>query len=481
MRANQEIQATPQFRVLSRSQMEEIHRRSLHILQRTGVAVYHEEALRLLEEAGAYLVGDDRVLIPPALAEEALSWAPSGVTVYSRDGEPAMYLEDSRSYYGTGADCLYVIDPYTGERRTFTGADLVAGMKVCDALPNIDFVMSMGIISDAPRETYDINQFEIMVGNTSKPVVFQAQTPETCETIIEMAAAVVGGRDALRMRPFIILYAEPSSPLRHSREALGKLLAMAEAGLPTVYAPGIMVGATSPVTSAAALVQANAEILSGLLIAQLKRKGSPFIYGAGTPPIDMATMVCSYSAPEHMLRLAAMADMARFYDLPSWGFAGCSDSKILDQQAAAESGMWALISAVTGANLVHDVGYLGSGLTMSFEMVVLNDEIIGAVKSFMAGIRMDDEAFAEDVIHNVGPGGHFLGDEHTLRHFRENWMPRLFDRSNYTSWEAAGRPDLHCKANARVREILASHSSRPLPEEKREALRRIVEREDGRR
>jgi len=391
-----------------------------------------------------------------------------------------MYLEHRRSYYGTGSDTHNVIDPYTGERRAAVKADIARVAKVCDYLPNIDFVMCMGIANDVTESISDLHHFEAMVTNTKKPIVFTAWNLQNLKDIVEMAEVVAGSLGALRYNPFVVLYLEPISPLRLAREATEKLLYMAGNGLPVIWTPGQVGGATSPVTLAGALAQGNAEALSGLAIAQLKQEGAPVIYGGCALPMDMATTLAAYGAPEFMLSVAAWADLAHYYRLPVWGYAGCSDSKVFDQQAALEGAMNTLLATLSGQNLIHDVGYIESGLTASFEQLVSSDEIIGMAKQIVQGIEISEETLALDIIDKVGPGGHFLGEDHTLRHFRENWFPKLVDRNNYASWVEKGKKTLGQRANERVREILEIHVPEPLPEEVRGKLKEIIERAEER-
>ena len=475
MRSSYAVNKTPHFSVLSEDQKEDVHFASLEILWRTGSRVFCEEAIDLLVGAGADVSDGNLVRIPAHLVEWAVRCAPPRVAVAGRDGGRSMFLEDGKTYYGTGSDCPNIVDSDTGERRKFVKDDVARGSLLCDALPNIDFMMSMGLASDVPEETSDRHQFEAMVLNTTKPIVFTAHDLDGLQDIVDMAAAVAGDLDELRRNPFIILYAEPISPLKNAKEAVEKLLYMAENCLPFIYAPGMLSGATGPVTLAGCLALANAESLCGLVIAQLRREGAPFIHGGGILPMDMRTSVAAYGAPELQLAGAALADMAHYYRLPRFSGAGASDSKVLDQQAMIEGTMSTVMQALCGANLVHDVGYLESGLTGSYEMVVAMDEVIGMVKRIMTGIEINDDTLALDVIDRVGPGGQFIDDEHTLRLFREGWFPRLLDRRNYESWAGDGKKTMGERLNERVREVLSGHVPDPLPSETVGRIKKVIQ------
>jgi trimethylamine--corrinoid protein Co-methyltransferase len=353
--------------------------------------------------------------------------------------------------------------------------------RLADALPNLDFVMSMALPSDMPSATSDRHSFRAMIANTVKPLVFTAWDEEGLADIIKMAAAVVGGPETLQLNPCLLAYLEPTSPLQHSEVVLRKVLMMADHGLPFVYAPGPVDGASAPMTPAGSLAMANAEVLSGLVIAQRRRKGTPFVWGSGSGPLDMRHTTATYASPEFMLHCMGMAELAHHtYNLPVWGFSGCSDSKLPDIQAGIESALWILWTALSGANLVHDVGYIESGLTCSPEMVVLGDEIIGFVRRLMGGVPLTPETLALHVIDEIGPGGDFLSHDHTFNHFKDTWYPRLFDRRMHQEWNDAGRPTALQSARELAREIIAGHEVPPLPETTLTDLEAILLEADAR-
>jgi trimethylamine--corrinoid protein Co-methyltransferase len=312
-------------------------------------------------------------------------------------------------------------------------------------------------------------------------MVITAWDEQGLADIIEMAELIAGGPAELALKPFIFAYLEPTSPLQHSEEALRKVLMMADKGLPFVYAPGPIDGASAPMTQAGALAMAAAEVLSGLVIAQNRRKGTPFVFGSGSGPLDMRTMTGTYAAPEFMLHCMGMAELAHYYyGLPCWGFAGCSDSKLPDIQAGIESALWILWMAIAGSNLVHDVGYVESGLTCSYQMIVTGDEVIGFVRRLMRGVDVTAETLALDVVDAVGPGGDFLGTDHTYDHFRGIWSPRVFDRRTYSDWVDAGRPDAAGNAKETARRLIAEHRPEPIPDDMLGALREMLDAIDAR-
>jgi trimethylamine--corrinoid protein Co-methyltransferase len=479
IRSNYTAHASPRFQVLSAEQVEEMHFGTLEVLRRSGVKVLLAEAREMLKKAGCWLDGEI-VRFPPHLVEWAVRTAPSRVLLCDRHGQPALELEGYKTYFGTGSDCPNVIDPYTGERRQSRLEDVVNFARLVDALPNIDFHMCMAIAQDLGQSSADIQHFAAMVNNTSKPICFTAWNLDNLKDIVEICEAVAGGAEALRRSPFAILYTEPVSPLQHIVEGTSKLMYVAQKGLPVVYTPGMTFGAVAPVTSAGGLLVANAELLSGLVIAQLAGEGMPFVYGGGVAIMDMRHMNVSYAAPEFMINMAALCDLARYYRLPVFSFGGCSDAKSFDEQASLEGVLWILTTALAGGNLSHDVGYIEYGLTASMELTVMNDEIIGLVRRILGGIEVSAETMALDVIDRVGPGGHFLEQDHTLRHCRENWYPTLLNRSSYAAWLEGGSLTYGQQANARARKILESHQPEPLPGDVRAAVQAIVRRADAR-
>ena len=451
--------------MLEREDCLRLHRASCEILRKTGIKVHSEAGLKLLCEAGA-VIEEKLVKIPPSLVEWALASAPGAFNLYQRGTtDVALSLDGEGVYFGPGSDTLRYLDPRSGKRRDYQTVDIADCARLCDALPEIGFMMSVGIPRDVPPERHYRHQFAAMLRNTTKPIVFVCDGLADIEAIGAMAAAVAGGMDRLAQYPTLLLYSEPTTPLQHSLEATEKLLYCAEHRLPVTHSPAPMMGGTAPITLAGAVALGNAEMLSGLVMHQLRNPGAPFLYGHGTHHLDMKAMISVYgAAPEFQLARVMAAEMGRFYRLPVWGYAGHSDSKVADGQAAADAQATVLVALLAKTNLNHDVGYLESGLTGSPEMMVLTNEIISMNRKFVEGVRLDDEALALDVIDEIGPGGEFLSHDHTLDHWQELWVPGIFDRQRLEAWKAQGAKDV----NARLREVTVSlmdtHQVEPLPD-----------------
>jgi trimethylamine--corrinoid protein Co-methyltransferase len=454
----------PQFSVLSESQLESLHLAALEVLRNTGIRFHHKGALDMLKQSGAFIKDGNLVKFPARMVEDAIDSVPGRVIMCDRNGEPTVFLEGRKVNFGTGSDCLNLLDPESGEHRKFNQNDIINGYRLCDALPNIQFVMSIGLPAEIdPKLTYDV-QMALMLEHTTKPIVFVTNDKASCQRAIDMAAAVAGGYEALRERQHILLYSEPSSPLQQSETAVDKLLLMAEYELPVVHSPGPQMGGTAPITMASGLAMSLAEILSSLVLHQLKRPGAPFVFGAGLHHMDMKASQICYASPEFQLTKAAIAELGRWYGMPTWGYAGCSDSKVMDEQAALETMLSVLMAKFSGGNLIHDVGYMESGLTCSFEMIVLTDELIALTDNLMKGIVVSQDSLMLEEINRVGPGGHYLSTEETLNRFRDFWYPSLLDRSIRSTWLRNGATTLGDRLNTKVKEIIKNHTSEPLAE-----------------
>jgi len=385
--------------------------------------------------------------------------------MHDRLGNLTMPLELGKVFFGSGSDTTFTLDVETGERRRSTAKDVENIARLCDALDNIDFVMSMGNPSDVPPDDLYIHEFISMIRGSIKPNVYTAKNRADMEDIYRIAAAVAGGEQALREKPFFLLYAEPISPLLFPEESLQKLIFCAEKGIPAAYPPSPNTGGGGPITLAGALALGNAECLVGLIITQLIRPGTPFLYGMNTAAMDMKSAIVSYGSPEWPLGMMAQMDLARYYNLPAWSAGGASDSKVVDTQAGIEMTFSILSNYLARATLIHDVGYLEYGSTSSMETLVIADEIIREARFLTGGLDINSTTLALDAIARIRPGGGFLADDHTLDNFRTSqWIPSIIDRSRYDSWNAAGSKDMNTRANERAREILAEHQVTPLSE-----------------
>ncbi len=471
--ANGTMQASPAdpLRRLSDEQCSRIYAACLQVLERTGLQMYEREALEILRKAGAQVEGN-RVRIPARLVEWARTTAPKKVTLYNRGGQPVMPLEGRVSFFGPGSDCLHIIDHRSGERRETLLQDVVDGMILVDALPNIDFAMCMFLPHDVDQVIADRYQMAAMLQYTSKPIVYVTTEFSGCLDAVAMAEAVTGGADALREKPLAACYVNVTTGLVHNQEALQKLLYLSKKGLPFTYVPSAQGGMTAPVTLAGGLVLKMAGAMAGLVLSQLAREGAPFIMpGWSAGALDMRTTVLPYADPD---KRVLGPDFAQWFGLPMFALGGCSDSKAVDQQAAIEAALTLMTDALAGAHIVHDLGYLESGLTGSLPQLVICDEILNWIAHVLRPVAVNDETLALDVVEAVGPDGHFLETDHTFTHFRDRWYPELIERDNYEGWWAAGGMTLAERAAERVGDILARHQPEALSGEVIEHIQAII-------
>ncbi len=463
----------PRFARLTPQQCEQLHCASLTILERTGVRLFEPAAIDLLKKAGAAVDGD-RVRIPARLVDQALQTVPKSVTLFDRLGEPALTLEDYHVFFGPGSDTLNLIDHRTGERRKPMLQDVRDGITVCDALTNIDFVMSLCLPSDVDQRLADRYQMEAMLNHTTKPIVIVTYETSGLIDALEMAEVAVGGAQALREKPFVAGYINVTTALLHNQDALQKLLYLAEKNLPALWIPVTSGGTTGPVTMAGNVALNNAGVLVGIVLSQLKREGTPIIVpGFAGDALDLKTMVDPYAEPDHRGMATALA---HYYGLPMFSLAGGSDAKLVDQQAAIDAALTLAVEAISGGQLIHDLGYLESGLTFSLAQLAICDEIVAWLKPFLKPIEINDETLALDLIDQLGPDGSFLNTAHTRRHYRERWYPMLIERFNYSQWEKKGGKTLAQRAADKVESILTTHRPVPLPEDAARAVRAVVER-----
>jgi trimethylamine--corrinoid protein Co-methyltransferase len=470
MRANYVHYSSPQFRILSEKQIQELHLASLHIMEKTGVFFDSTEALELLGNAGADISNPGRVKIPSHLVEQALRTAPKTITIYTRDGEPAMILNGMTSHFGGHNALAEYLDPYTGKKRDCFVEDIADMARVIDATPNIEWSYIISSYATVPAEIADKVSILYSILNTSKPIAYCLVDVPRLKEVLDLCAIVAGGEEALRAKPFIIGSSEPVTPLLQGKDCVDKSLLCAEMGIPNFVYSAPMAGATAPATFAACLALGNAEFLSQLVVIQLKKPGAPVIFGSIPTIIDMKTAICSYGNPETAFLVAAMADLGHSYRLPVFGRAGAVDSDVIDTQASIEATYQIMLSAFSGADFIHGLGEMNEGRMASPEFAVLGSEVVDMAKVSMQGIEINAETLPLDLIERVGPGGTYISEKHTLKHFRKIWVPTVFDRSVIKDDRTQRSAEL---LKEKTLNILKTHQPRPLPEDTVKELRKV--------
>ena len=460
-----ELRFTPRMEILSDDQMDRFHYAALEILERLGVRITHPKGLELLDAAGCKVV-DNQVFFPPWVVENALATAPHRLVLGNRDNTRAVQLEDRRTWFGPTLDCINYLDPDTGERSPCVSKHIKVMSRLCDKLDNYSWNMTLGLSDDYPATMADKVASRVAMEFCRKPTVCCCADVESLNEIYEMALLCQGGRDNFERNPFLLHLADPVSPLLYYDPVVAKIIFCAEKKIPLINFPGIQAAGTAPATLAGTIVQASAESLSGLVLHQMANPGAPFIYGAFATIMDMRTTVFSYGAIEMAMMVGAMAQISQRYGLPFFGTAGCTDSQVVDIQAAVEGSLQDLVSASVGEGLVHDThSWLDHGSTVSPAYFVLGQEILGMVKQFMGGITVTDDSLALDVIAKVGSGGNFLREKHTMQNFKSMFYSDLFDRLQYESWQNKGAQSIEQRLKEKTLALIASPDANPLSPE----------------
>lgn len=466
------------YRTLTIDQCQSLHDASLAIMERTGMRFLDDEAVSLLKKGGAAVSDGNLVRIPQHLVEWAIRTAPKQISLYDQTGRNSLCLGWHKTHYGPLTDCLYIRDRHNGARRPATLADLQEAIRICDALPNVDFLMSLILASDCPTDSADVHQARVMMEYGTKPLIFVTYRGGTTRYVIDLAEAMAGGADELRRRPFLVNYININSPLVHNVESLRKLFLSVNRGIPIIYRPSIVTrGFTTPLTLAAFVALNNVGSLGGLVLSQLRQEGTPFIReGCSGGTMDQWSLLGCYGRPEAR---GFQPDLGQIYNLPTFGLAGASDSKLPDGQAAAEMSLTLTLEALSGNSLVHGIGSLESGMCACLELLPVGDEIISWLRSALRGLEISEDTLALEVIAEVGLQNQYIATEHAARHCHDDWTPTLLDPHKYVAWEELGGLSLLDRAKAKVEAILKErHGPRVLTQQVIERMDSIVAEAD---
>jgi trimethylamine---corrinoid protein Co-methyltransferase len=447
-----------QYCPLTHEQIIQIHQASLAILERTGLRVENERARVLFQQGGAH-VESDRVYLSETMVRKALASAPAQVLLAGRDPANDVVLEGKRVYAGTGGSPTMMLDPGADTLRPATLRDLQQLVRLVDKLPHCDFVVMPIYPTDVPEAVVPVNRFYACLANTTKHVMGGVGTPEGARDVIALASQVAGSLEALRARPIVsAITSWMVSPLHLDTAVTDILLEWCSYGLPLALSSAPMAGSTAPVTLAGSLVQLNAEQLSGIVLTQLVRPGTPVLAGYIPGVADMRSGSYLGGTVEFGMMQAAAAQLAQYYRVPIYCSGGMTDAKVPDAQAGYEKMSTFLLAALGGANYIHHaIGMVHNMSAASLEQAVIDDEIVGMALRVLEGIDVNDETLAVEAIDRVGPGGHHLMDPLTLAFMRsEHFQPRVSDRQNRAVWEGEGRRDTRARASARAAKLLAS-------------------------
>ena len=467
---------------LSQDEIERIHEASLRILKETGVKVLSEKVRRLLAENGAEVDGDI-VKIPGSLVEEAIKKAPKEMTLCAR--EPKCDLKIPAGdfpFAATSGFSPFVDDFETGERRYSTSSDLKDFAIASDYLDTVDFFWPIVIPGDIPPPLQELHALAIAFENNRKHIQCSCVTEKTARWQIRLASAIAGGEEELKKRPIFSTINCTVAPLTFEKGSSEAMVTLAKAGIPTAPMTMVLAATTGPATMAGTMALANAEELACLVITECANSGAPMIYCSEIAPANMKTGEINYGAPEYPLLCAGGTQMARFYKIPNFvadisSAKGLSDSvppeRKQDDATSVERGVVRrAMSYMTRTDLSASLGGGDQALSASLDQLVLDAEVYEHARAYLRRFELNDDTLALDVIHKVGPGGHFLGEKHTLEHFKKEIWSREF--SDTFVLDPMSKDSFPERAKTKVREILSTHRAPPIEEAVHREMGRIL-------
>ncbi len=450
----------PKLELLSKVFIHKIVEEAFLLLERHGVFVENKEALALLQEAGMKVNdADGRVLLRQDLVKECLNSTPSVLKVYDRSGTKEFVVGGDAVHFDPGSAAVTILDHATQTQRKAVTEDLIRFTRLTDLLPHFHFQSTGLISSDVPEEIADVYRLYICLQYSSKPIVTGTFRVEGFKPMQDMLVAVRGSKERLAEKPLAIFDACPSPPLKWSNLTAQSLIDCSRSGIPSELISMGMTGATSPVTIAGTLVQHVAENLSGLVIAQLARRGAPVIFGGSPSSFDMRRGTTPMGAMETMMIDVASAQIGKYLGLPTHAYMGLSDSKVNDSQAGLETGIGAVLAALAGINVVSGPGMLNFESSQSLEKLVIDHEICGLAYRLIEGIAQRDEPLALDLFASLGKEMQFLTLPHTRQWYRlEHTFPMITDRETYDAWLASGKKSMADRASEQVEKLLLENA-----------------------
>ncbi len=470
--------SSPGLNLATGGDLRRLHEAGLELLADHGILCESEAIAAICRNGGGTVERGSRIVrFSRELVEQALSRTPKSFVMRGIDPEMDLLAEPGLVYFGMGGSSEpYFYDYGLGRARKPSRADVELCTRVGQGLPNMDFIMTLCTSGDVPVDQAFYHDVATILRNTTKPVVFTMLDRKFTRSVIELARAVAGGEARFRQRPFLVAFVTPVSPMIFPRLADGIIDAV-EAGLPILYAPGPMMGGTAPATLAGLLAQTVAEALFGIVLVHLIRPGAPVVLKMDADVMDPTTGQCTYGSPDQILGRSILARLGAQYQVPTFTMGGGVEAKLPDSEAAAQAMMGMLMNALSGITFSQAQGTMASGLYGSVEQLVICDEMIHMIKHLLSGFRLTEETLGLEVIRQVGHGGNFLTEEHTLSHFRkEMFFPNLFRRQSVDDWLKDGARPMIEVAHERVKEILDRPPPVQLPADREQALGEALRR-----
>ncbi|MCK4354433.1 MAG: trimethylamine methyltransferase family protein [Dehalococcoidia bacterium] len=471
----------PSIDFLSQEEVKTIHNASLKILEETGVKAQSKKALDILKQGGANIDYDAQIArIPPGLVKKALELAPKTIKLCARNPKYDFVLDKRQPHYTTTGYAALVMDLEDGKRRRSTNKDLADWLRVADYLNNVGVNWASLTPTEVPAPMQTIVETVTLLNSSEKHAQTEALNATEARYEIEIAATVAGGREELKKRPVMSALQSPISPLAFEQGSIEAVIEFAGAGIPVVHMTMPLIGETAPATIAGILVVSNAETLASIVIAECASAGAPAIYSSAAASTDFKTGCTNSGAPERFLIHMGLTQLAHYYQIPAELVGAATDSKIADVQSGYEKGMDLAMILLMGPELIVALGGLDASNAMGLEMLVIDNEIINAARRLSRGCEINDDTLALDIIHKVGPRGQFLGQKHTLSHYKtEVWLPELSAKGPFAVWEKAGSKPLNQVANEKAKQILATHKPEPIPADEYGEISRILNRAEA--
>jgi trimethylamine--corrinoid protein Co-methyltransferase len=468
----------PKLSLLTEDLIDRILGEAYQLLLKPGIKVQNEEARRLLAEAGAEINEETFVArLPEQIVKKALATAPRSFALYDYEGHPRIQYGGDAVHFDPGSSGVTILDPETLEHRDTQTADLIRILKVAEQIPQYAAQSTAVVCTEVKKDIQDLYRLYLVLLYSKKPIVTGAFTNKTVHEMIEMLALFAGGGDALREKPRAIFDVCPSPPLIWSNFGSGNLIALARAGVPAEIVSMPLAGAAAPVTLVGAITQHTAECLAGITIHQLAGAGSPIVWGGAPAIFDMRKGGTPMGAVETAMIDCAYAQIAKSLQMPTHCYLGATDAKLVDAQAGLESGVGAMIGALSGINMISGAGMLDSLLCHSPEKLVIDAEGIAMAKRMLDGLKIHTETLATGFYEGVNfKGGDFLKQKITLKLFREEqYMPStIIDRDSIRGWKESGGLDTFGRARQRVDQLIASYTKPELDPAKVDALHAFV-------
>lgn len=468
----------PIFQLIDSDTVSQILTEAYLLLQDPGVRVHNAQALELLADAGVRVEKQAQIAyIPEALVQQSLASCPKEFHLYDLHGQPRVHYGADSVQFDPGSAAIRILDADTCQPRPAQTQDFVDFVKLVEMLPQIDAQSTAIICADVPEEMGDLYRLYIALNFMTKPIITGAFRKDTWWLMKDMLVAVAGSEQQLAEKPLAVFDVCPSPPLLWSDLTCQNLIDCARAGIPAELVSMPLAGATAPVTLAAAVVQHAAENLSGIVIHQLARAGSPIVWGGSPAAFDMRQGTTPMGAVETWMIDCAYVQVGKSLGLPTHAYLGMSDAKLVDAQCGLESSGGAILAALAGVNMVSGAGMLDFESCQSCEKLVIDAEIIGMAKRLLAGIELREQPIALDLMRELGHKAEYLAHPHTLKWFQqEQYIPStVIDRMSYDGWRSSGGQTAFERAKHAVKEKIGKYQPSGLNADVRKELLKITQ------